>query len=102
MSLITTLTDITTRIATECKSIRNLINGNTADLSGLSTTTKANLVSAINELHTAILSLSGGGVEIDDASTTSTEDAWSASKIVSAISQLKTKYLVEPELLSIL
>ena len=32
------ISDLATRVATECKSIRTLLNGNAADLSSLSTT----------------------------------------------------------------
>jgi hypothetical protein len=50
MSLATQVQSLATRIATECKALRTLINGNTADLSALTTTTKTNLVAAINEV----------------------------------------------------
>ena len=46
MSLVTRLTDLSTRIATEVKALRTLINGNAADLSALTTTNKTNLVAA--------------------------------------------------------
>jgi hypothetical protein len=61
MSLEINITDFATRVSTEAKALRTLINGNAADLSGLSTTAKNNLVSAINELDTAIDNLAGGG-----------------------------------------
>lgn len=52
-------------------------------LSLLSTTDKTSLVAAINELY-----ISGGGdnVTINDASTTSTTETWSANKSTAAIS----------------
>jgi len=50
MSLSTNVSNLATRIATEVKAIRTLVNGNAADLSSLSTTEKSNLVAAINEL----------------------------------------------------
>lgn len=60
------------------------------DLSSLSTTAKGNLVAAINEIYTLVGS---GGVTINDASTVSTTQTWSASKstaaIASAISTLQ-------------
>jgi|GEM_PF-808517 len=82
--------DLATRIATECKSIRTLVNGNAVDLSALNTTSKTNLVSAINELKTAIDDIDtgggGGGVEIDDNETSSTTKTWSITKISAEIS----------------
>lgn len=49
-SLATRLTDLTTRIATEFKSLRTLVNGNASTNAALRTTAKGNLVAAINEL----------------------------------------------------
>jgi hypothetical protein len=54
MSLTTNLSNAFTRVATEIKSVRTLMNGNTADLSGLSTTAKNNLVAAINEVYAGL------------------------------------------------
>lgn len=51
MSLATNVLSLATRMATECKSLRTLINGNAADLSSLTTTAKGNLVAAINEVN---------------------------------------------------
>lgn len=79
MSLATNITDLATRIATEVKTLRTLINGNAADLSGLTTTAKTNLVAAINEVK------STAGAQIDD-STTSSSKVWSSSKTNTAIS----------------
>lgn len=50
MSLATNITNLATRVATEVKGIRTLLNGNLADLSALDTTAKTHLVAAINEL----------------------------------------------------
>ena len=77
MSLVTRLSDLTTRIATEVKALRTLINGNAADLSALTTTNKTNLVAALNELKALIPAAS---VSIDDASTAS-GTTWSSTKI---------------------
>ena len=60
MSLQTNLQDLATRIATECKALRTLMNGNAVDLSALNTTTKTNLVSAINE----VLAAAGGVTDL--------------------------------------
>lgn len=49
-SLATRLTDLTTRIATEVKSLRTLLNGNASTNAALKTNAKGNLVAAINEI----------------------------------------------------
>lgn len=54
MSLSTNVSDLATRIGTEAKALRTLINGNAADLSALTTTAKTNLVAAINEVDAAV------------------------------------------------
>lgn len=81
MSLATNVTNLATRVATEAKALRTLINGNAADLSALTTTAKTNLVAAINELQGSI---SGAGASINDATTT-TSSVWSSSKTNTAI-----------------
>lgn len=81
MSFATRVTDLATRIATECKSLRTLVNGNASDLSALTTTSKTNIVSAINELKAAI---GNAGASISD-STTTTSTTWSSTKINDAI-----------------
>ena len=87
-TLATRITDLATRLATECKSIRTLVNGNAADLSSLTTTQKTSLVAAINELKTAIDN-SGPSITISD-STSSTTEVWSSSKVSAAITQAKS------------
>lgn len=84
MSLTTRLTDLATRAATECKSLRTLINNNQLDLSSLTTTAKSNLVAAINELDAAIDAVSAGAASINDSSS-GTSATWSASKIAAEI-----------------
>lgn len=77
------IADLATRIATECKAIRTMVNGNVADLSTLSTTNKSNLVAAVNEVKQAITDLAAvGATTINDASTTSTTQTWSVAKIL--------------------
>ena len=76
MSLSTNISDLATRIATEVKAKATQINGNAADLSGLDTTDKSNLVAAINEIFGAI----GDAAGIDDGTTTTTT-TWSSTKI---------------------
>jgi hypothetical protein len=82
MSLSTRLQDLAVRIGTEVKALRTLLNGNAADLGGLTTTAKSNLVAAINELDADIAALSGssGGASINDG-ITSAAATWSSQKI---------------------
>lgn len=81
MSLATNVSNLATRVATEAKGLRTLINGNAANLSALTTTNKTNLVAAINELVSAI---GGAGASINDATTTTTT-VWSSSKTNTSI-----------------
>ncbi len=78
------LSDLATRAATECKSIRTLVNGNAADLAALATTDKSNLVNALNELHTELGNINPTSL-IDDAQTSATDKTWSIDKIASEI-----------------
>ena len=87
-TLQTNLTNLATRIGTELKAHRTLINGNAADLSSLTTTAKSNLVTAINELQAAVAS----ATEINDAST-GTAATWSASKIITELNDVKSDIL---------
>lgn len=81
-TLQTRLTDLATRIATEVKSLRMLINGNVADLSALTFTPKTNLVAALNQLKTDLDAVaSAGGATINDASSASTTETYSITKI---------------------
>ena len=85
MSLATNLQGLATRIATEIKSVRTLINGNAADLSALTTTNKSTIVAAINELDTAVTNAAqSGGASINDE-TVAASTTWSSSKIDSTI-----------------
>lgn len=86
MSLEINLHNLATRIATENKSLRTLINGNAADLSALTTTAKNTLVAAINELAGSI---GEAGAVINDT-TTSTTSVWSSSKTSTEISDSVT------------
>ncbi len=81
------ITDLATRVATEIKSVKTLINGNAADLSALTTTQKTSLVAAVNELKTALDAL-GTPLTISD-STSSTTQVWSSSKVSSEITAAK-------------
>ena len=84
MSLITRIQDLATRISTECKALRTLINGNAADLSTLTTSAKGNLVAAINELNSAI----GQAGQVVDGEP-SPDSAWSSSKTKQELEDLK-------------
>lgn len=81
------LRDLTTTIATECKNLRTLLNGKAADNSALLTVAKSNLLAAINEVYNmAVSAQQGNGAKINDASTTSTTETYSVSKILSTLS----------------
>jgi uncharacterized protein (UPF0371 family) len=79
----TRLRDIVTRIGTEAKALRTLLNGNAADLTGLTTTAKTNLVAALNELQAEITAL-GSPAQIADTETVANK-TWSSTKINDAI-----------------
>lgn len=81
MSLASNLLTFATRVATELKAHRTLINGNAADLSALTTTAKGNLVLAINEVKGSVGS---AGATINDT-TASTTQVYSSSKTNTAI-----------------
>lgn len=83
MSLSTNVSNLATRVATEIKAVRTLVNGNAANLSALTTTAKTNLVAAINELDAAL-----DAIDLTDLisdTTTATTTTWSSTKIDSAI-----------------
>lgn len=89
MSLATNLQTAFTDVATQIKSLKTMINGNSADLSSLTTTTKTNLVAAMNELKAAI----GTPVQINDTtpgSTTTYSSTKINSQITAAINALTT------------
>lgn len=89
-TLATRLSDIATRISTECKALRTMVNGNAADLTSLTTTAKGNLVAAINELDAAIDALAAApGATINDSSAASTTQTWSVTKIKAEIQAAK-------------
>jgi hypothetical protein len=55
MSLATRISDLTTRLATEFKTVKSKISGNNSgDLTGLTTTVKTSILAAINELVTSL------------------------------------------------
>ena len=70
MSLETNLVNFATRVATETKALRTLINGNATDLTALTTTAKGNLVAAINEVAAEVDTIQSGGVATDLESLT--------------------------------
>lgn len=81
-TLVQRILDLATRTATEIKAVRTLVNGNAADLSSLTTTAKANLVAALNELKGSVDDLAtAGGATINDTATASTTQTWSITKI---------------------
>ena len=83
-TLETRLNNLATRVATECKALRTLVNGNAVDLVALTTTAKGSLVAALNELQSEIDAI-GSPATINDASSASTTQTWSITKISSEI-----------------
>lgn len=83
MSLSTNVSNLATRVATEIKSVRTLVNGNAVDLSSLTTTDKSNLVNALNELNSAIAAIDLTDLISD--TTTATTSTWSSTKITGVI-----------------
>lgn len=87
-TLETRLKDLATRTATECKSLRTLLNGNAADNSALLTVAKGNLVSAINEIKGLLDDVAADvadGAVIDDSTTSATNKTYSIDKIRSEL-----------------
>jgi len=92
MSLDTNIQDLATRMGTEAKALRALINGNLTDLSGLNTTAKNNLVAAINEVLVNAGSGSGDLVSTnnlsdvaDPAASRTNLDIFSQAEVTAAI-----------------
>lgn len=80
MSLATQLSTAFSEVGADVGLLKELLNGSAADLSALTTTNKANLVLALNELKSAI----DAATSINDSTTTVTT-TWSSSKINSQI-----------------
>lgn len=81
MSFASNVTSAFTRVATEFRSIRTLITGSsTGDLSGLTTTTKASVLAAINELNAKP---SGGATALTGLSDV-TVGAYTAGRVLRA------------------
>jgi hypothetical protein len=97
MSIATNLANVFTRIGTEFKAIRTLINGGASNLTALNTTNKSNIVAAINEVQAQLAS---SGAQIDDT-VVSALKVWSSDKTNTQINQ-KVADLVggSPELLN--
>lgn len=73
-------------IAAEARSLRTLLNVKSADNSAITTVAKSNLVAAINEVFAlATQANNKAGAQINDASTTSTTETYSVSKILAAL-----------------
>lgn len=89
------LQDAFTRVGTEAKALRTLVNGNAADLTALATTAKNNLVAALNEvlgIAQAASTSAGNAAHINDAAT-AVGTVWSSQKvqdqITAAIQQIE-------------
>lgn len=90
MSLSTNVSNLATRIATEVKALRTLVNGNVADLSALSTTAKANLVLAINEIKSALDTAASDISALESADITLAGDISAVDAKVGTLSLLST------------
>lgn len=90
MSLETKLIALAQAIGTDIKSL----NIKTGDLQSLTTTSKSNIVEALNELHLAIDNSGGSGdsgVQIDDqAGAGDSTTTWSSNKITEELNALRT------------
>lgn len=84
MSLVTQISNLATRLGTEFKTVY----GDVGNLASLSTTDKASLVAAINELQNLITS----ATSIDD-STSGGSTTYSSSKTLELIASLKADLL---------
>lgn len=89
-TLVTRIQDLATRISTENKALRTLVNGNLADLSSLSTTAKGNVVASLNEIVGRLNTIENEASSINDTATSSTTETWSVTKIASKISDAST------------
>lgn len=85
MSLETRITALATTIAAQC----NTLKSNQGNLASLSTTNKASLVAAINELHTIVDGIDAA--EIDDAATSGADVTWSVDQIKAKIAAAKSE-----------
>lgn len=90
------LQDLATRVATEVKALRTLLNGNAADNSALITTNKTSLVAALNEVKAQANSLAAsGGATINDASNSSATQTYSINKINTSIAEARAAVKAE-------
>lgn len=90
--------DLANATGGQLKALRTLINGNLADLSTLNTTAKGSLIAAINEIDAELQSIAAaGGATINDASSASTTQTYSITKIINyvtdAIASVKDEIL---------
>lgn len=93
MSLQSNTTAAFARAAAECKSLRTLINNNSASLTGLNTVAQTDLVSAINELVADLTVVRNNGATINDASTSSASETFSVDKIIQLVTDVKAEIL---------
>lgn len=88
MSLQINLQSLATRLATECKSLRTLLNGNELSNASLATTAKSSLILSINEVYAAVVALKDSTSIADN--TTNSTTTWSSAKVAAAIAQAKS------------
>lgn len=92
MALDTIFAALAEEIGNEHKALRMLINGNVVDLDALTTTAKANLVEALNEVRELAIA---NDATIDDE-TVSTDSTYSSAKIVATIDEAITAVIGNP------
>tara|TARA_Y100000296_G_scaffold66371_1_gene78396 strand:+ start:27952 stop:28443 length:492 start_codon:yes stop_codon:yes gene_type:complete len=80
MSLASQLSSAFTQIGTDVGKLKELLNGDAIDLAALTTTNKANLVAALNEVKAAV----DTAATLSDTTTTTTS-TWSSNKISTQI-----------------
>jgi hypothetical protein len=67
MSIASNVAELAEAVGLDVGTVWGLINNKAADLSDLDTTSKANLVAAINEVRTIAIAAGGSGTVSDDA-----------------------------------
>ena len=90
-TLVQRITDLASAAAGEIKSVRTLVNGNAANLDALTTTTKTNLVAALNTLQTeldAVEAAAAAATNINDSAAGATT-TYSSNKIASLVSAIR-------------
>lgn len=94
------LQDLAVRVATECKTLRTLLNGNAADNTALLTTVKTNIVAALNEVVGRLEDVEGavGGATGIDDDNVSAATTYSSQKIEALIDAVEAEVADKAEI----